>query len=55
MILIKLASSTFLLIFRKRWGYIFNNDEEVIALVGGIMPLVALFQVYYPACVVKQV
>lgn len=37
--------STFLLIFRKRWGYLFNDDEEVIALVAGIMPLVALFQI----------
>lgn len=32
-------------IFRKNWGYLFNNDEEVIALVSGILPLVALFQI----------
>jgi len=36
--------STFLTTFRKRWGYLFNDDEAVIALVSGIMPLVALFQ-----------
>ncbi|KAG8746275.1 hypothetical protein FRC10_005524 [Ceratobasidium sp. 414] len=36
---------TFLTVFRKRWGYLFNDDEEVITLVSGIMPLVALFQI----------
>ncbi|QRW23429.1 MATE efflux family protein [Rhizoctonia solani] len=35
----------FFLVFRKRWGYLFNNDETVIRLVGDIMPLVALFQI----------
>ncbi|CAE6467908.1 unnamed protein product [Rhizoctonia solani] len=37
--------STFFLVFRKRWGYLFNNDETVIRLVSDIMPLVALFQI----------
>ncbi|KAG9077507.1 hypothetical protein FRC06_008875, partial [Ceratobasidium sp. 370] len=31
--------------FRKRWGYLFNDDKDVITLVSGIMPLVALFQI----------
>ena len=33
------------LIFRKKWGYLFNRDPEVISLVASILPLVALFQV----------
>lgn len=44
-LMVALCLSTLLLVFRKRWGYIFNNDEEVITLVSGIMPLVALFQI----------
>ncbi|KAF8699989.1 MATE efflux family protein, partial [Rhizoctonia solani] len=40
-----LCLSFFFLVFRKRWGYLFNNDETVIRLVGDIMPLVALFQI----------
>ncbi|KAG8752519.1 hypothetical protein FRC12_011911 [Ceratobasidium sp. 428] len=36
---------TFLTVFRKRWGYLFNDDKEVITLVSGIMPLVAMFQI----------
>lgn len=44
----KCLFSTLLLIFRKRWGYIFNNDEDVVGLVGDIMPIVALFQVRPP-------
>ncbi|ELU44319.1 multidrug/Oligosaccharidyl-lipid/Polysaccharide flippase [Rhizoctonia solani AG-1 IA] len=42
---LSLSSSFFFLVFRKRWGYLFNNDETVIRLVGDIMPLVALFQI----------
>lgn len=37
--------STICLIFRKNWGYLFNNDPEVIAIVADIMPYIALFQV----------
>ncbi|KAB5592883.1 MATE efflux family protein [Ceratobasidium theobromae] len=40
-----LCSSAFFLTFRKRWGYLFNDDETVVALVGAILPLVAVFQV----------
>ncbi|KAG8733192.1 hypothetical protein FRC11_008051 [Ceratobasidium sp. 423] len=43
--LFALYLSIFFLTFRKRWGYIFNNDETVIRLVSDIMPLVALFQI----------
>lgn len=35
-----------LLAFRNKWGYLFNDDEEVIKLVAVIMPLVGLFQVF---------
>jgi len=40
-----ICSTTFLT-FRHSWGYIFNNDAEVVALVAQIMPIVALFQVF---------
>ncbi|CAE6458103.1 unnamed protein product [Rhizoctonia solani] len=43
--LFALGLSVFFLVFRNRWGYLFNNDETVIRLVGRIMPLVALFQI----------
>jgi Na+-driven multidrug efflux pump len=36
------------MVFRKNWAYIFNDDIEVVQLVGRIMPLVALFQ----ACII---
>ncbi|GJJ08326.1 hypothetical protein Clacol_002537 [Clathrus columnatus] len=38
-------SATFV-IFRKKWGLLFNEDKEVIALVSSILPLVALFQLF---------
>lgn len=34
------------LVFRNSWGRLFNDDEEVVALVSKIIPLVALFQVF---------
>lgn len=39
-------SSTIFLAFRHSWGYLFNNDPAVIALVASILPLVSLFQVF---------
>jgi MATE family multidrug resistance protein len=33
-------------LFRKSWGYLFNDDPEVIKMVSEILPLVALFQVF---------
>ncbi|KAG9313747.1 MATE efflux family protein [Chiua virens] len=30
--------------FRDSWGYIFNDDPEVVALVAAVLPLVALVQ-----------
>lgn len=33
------------MVFRNNWAYIFNDDIEVVKLVGRIMPLVAVFQV----------
>jgi len=44
-LMIAVFMSTLLLVFRKRWGYIFNNDEDVVGLVSDIMPIVALFQI----------
>ena len=38
-------SSAICIIFRKNWGYLFNNDPEVVALVATVMPYIALFQI----------
>ncbi|KAH7911169.1 MATE efflux family protein [Hygrophoropsis aurantiaca] len=38
--------STLFLSFRRSWGYLFNDDPEVVNLVSSILPLVALFQVF---------
>ncbi|KAI0264617.1 MATE efflux family protein [Gloeopeniophorella convolvens] len=38
-------SSAIFLTFRKNWGYLFNDDPDVVMLVASILPLVALFQV----------
>ncbi|PPR06453.1 hypothetical protein CVT24_002614 [Panaeolus cyanescens] len=39
-------TSMMFLIFRRQWGYIFNNDPEVVELVASIIPLLSLFQVF---------
>ena len=33
-------------VFRHNWAYLFNNDPEVVKLVAGVIPLLALFQVF---------
>ncbi|KAG5634975.1 hypothetical protein H0H81_000164 [Sphagnurus paluster] len=38
--------SAMFVFFRNSWGYLFNNDPEVVTLVASILPLVALFQVF---------
>jgi len=40
------VSSTMFLGLRNSWGYLFNNDPEVVSLVAAILPIVALFQVF---------
>ncbi|KAI9569366.1 multidrug Oligosaccharidyl-lipid polysaccharide flippase [Boletus coccyginus] len=40
-----LLLSGFLLVFRKTWGYLFNSDPEVVALVAAVLPLVALVHI----------
>jgi len=37
-----------LFIARDRWGYLFNDDPEVIKLVAEVMLYCAIFQVCYP-------
>ncbi|KAF9224731.1 MATE efflux family protein [Gyrodon lividus] len=37
--------SGILLTFRQTWGYMFNSDPEIVALVAAVLPLVALVQV----------
>jgi len=34
-----------LFVARKRWGYLFNDDPEVVKLVAEVMPYCAIFQV----------
>ncbi|KAF8582562.1 multidrug/Oligosaccharidyl-lipid/Polysaccharide flippase [Ramaria rubella] len=38
--------SAMFVIFRHKWGLLFNNDPDVVGLVASILPLVALFQVF---------
>ncbi|KAM6496606.1 MATE efflux family protein [Amanita muscaria] len=33
-------------VFRNHWAYLFNNDPEVVTLVGTILPIVALYQLF---------
>lgn len=40
--------------FKKNWGYLFNNDPEVVAIVASIMPYIALFQVNYLFMTIRQ-
>ncbi|KAG1888238.1 MATE efflux family protein [Suillus subluteus] len=46
--------SAVLLTFRKSWGYLFNNDIEVVTLVASILPLLALFQIPDFACAITS-
>ncbi|KAF5362798.1 hypothetical protein D9757_011004 [Collybiopsis confluens] len=43
---LSLIFSSIFWIYRKKWGYLFNNDEDVATMVASILPLVALFQVF---------
>ncbi|KAJ2918977.1 hypothetical protein MD484_g1459, partial [Candolleomyces efflorescens] len=43
---ISVLTSLMFVLGRDVWGRFFNDDEEVIALVSEILPLVALFQVF---------
>ncbi|KAL5498225.1 ERC1_1 [Sanghuangporus vaninii] len=42
---IEVTNSVIFLIFRHNWGYLFNDDLEVVSLVASILPLVALYQI----------
>ncbi|KAI6147226.1 MATE efflux family protein [Pisolithus tinctorius] len=44
LVLATLFSCT-LITFRRSWGYLFNNDPEVIQLVAAVLPLLALVQI----------
>lgn len=38
--------STLFVTFRKKFGLLFNEDPEVVAIVSSILPVVALFQLF---------
>jgi MATE family multidrug resistance protein len=38
-------NSSFILIARRHWGYLFTSDERVVELVANILPLAALYQI----------
>ncbi|CAE6348221.1 unnamed protein product [Rhizoctonia solani] len=40
-----LISATYM-IFRKNWGYMFNNDQEVVDLVAHVIPFLACSQLF---------
>jgi MATE family multidrug resistance protein len=39
-------ASAVVLVFRRSWGYLFNDDPEVVALVSSVLPLIALVQLF---------
>ncbi|WWC88469.1 uncharacterized protein L201_003380 [Kwoniella dendrophila CBS 6074] len=43
-VIFAVVNASICVIFRKNWGYLFNNDSEVVTLVAEIMPYIALFQ-----------
>ncbi|KAJ3759628.1 multidrug/Oligosaccharidyl-lipid/Polysaccharide flippase [Lentinula raphanica] len=43
---LSLVFSAIFWIWRKKWAYVFNDDEDVAEMVARILPLVALFQVF---------
>jgi len=43
-IVLAVVNSSICMVFRKNWGYLFNSDPEVVAIVASIMPFIALFQ-----------
>ncbi|XP_066120476.1 multidrug and toxin extrusion protein 2 isoform X2 [Saccopteryx bilineata] len=47
-----LVIGTLLSILRNELGYIFTNDEEVIALVNKVLPIYAVFQLFEAICCV---
>ncbi|KAF8500305.1 MATE efflux family protein [Russula emetica] len=40
------TASVIFLIFKNQWGYLFNDDPNVVKLVASILPILALFQVF---------
>ncbi|KIJ59880.1 hypothetical protein HYDPIDRAFT_161804 [Hydnomerulius pinastri MD-312] len=38
--------SAILVVFRRSWGLLFNNDPEVVALVSSVLPLLALVELF---------
>jgi len=51
-LIMALFLSTFFMVFKDNWAYIFNDDIKVVKLVARIMPLVALFQIFDGLCAV---
>ncbi|KAF9242289.1 mate-domain-containing protein [Melanogaster broomeanus] len=45
-IALAVLASTIVFTFRRSWGYIFNDDPEVVALVSSVLPLVALVELF---------
>ncbi|KAJ3984107.1 mate-domain-containing protein [Lentinula detonsa] len=45
-LVLSLVFSAIFWIWRKKWAYLFNDDEDVAKMVAAILPLVALFQVF---------
>ncbi|KAF5391991.1 hypothetical protein D9757_003303 [Collybiopsis confluens] len=41
-----LTISLICFIWRKKWGYIFSNDEDVVKMVAGVLPLVASIYIF---------
>ncbi|KAI9596991.1 mate-domain-containing protein [Syncephalis fuscata] len=44
-VVVSTFNTSILLIFKNNWGYLFNDDPDVVQLVGDLLPIVALFQI----------
>ncbi|CAE7213050.1 unnamed protein product [Rhizoctonia solani] len=45
-VVIAILIGTTYMAFRKNWGYMFNDDQEVVALVAHVLPFLALSQLF---------
>lgn len=44
--IIALFSAGSLFLARHKWGYLFTDDAEVVALVSSVVPLLSLFEIF---------
>ncbi|CAE6466548.1 unnamed protein product [Rhizoctonia solani] len=53
-LVVAIILSTMFMIFRNNWGYLFNDEENVVSLAASVLPLVALFQIFDGATAISD-